>query len=50
MVGQDPVSRPADVQSRIAAARQRKQDYILLLVAGHAAGERFITLPLHPRS
>ena len=50
MVGQDPVSRPADVQSRIAAARQRKQDYILLLLTGHAAGERFVTLPLHPRS
>ena len=49
-VGQDAVSRPADVESRIATARQRKQDYILLLLTGHAAGERFVTLPLHPGS
>ena len=45
LVGQDPVSRPADVQSRIAVARQRKQDYMLLLLTDHATGERFVTLP-----
>jgi hypothetical protein len=50
LVGQDAVSRPAEVRSRIAAARQRKQDYILLLLTSHAAGERFVTLPLHPGS
>jgi hypothetical protein len=50
LVGQERVSRPAEVQSRIAEARQRKQDYILLLLTGHAAGERFVTLPLHPGS
>ncbi len=46
-VNQDKVSRPGDVEARIAGARKRKQDYILLLVAGRA-GERFVTLPLHP--
>ncbi len=48
LVGQAPVARPADVHSRIAAARERKQDYILLLLTGGGAGERFVTLPLHP--
>jgi serine protease Do len=50
LVGQERVSRPAEVQSRIAEARQQKQDYILLLLTGGAAGERFVTLPLHPGS
>ncbi|MBN9559529.1 MAG: trypsin-like peptidase domain-containing protein [Alphaproteobacteria bacterium] len=50
LIGQQPVSRPAEVRSRIEAARKQKQDYILLLLTGHAAGERFVTLPLHPGS
>ena len=46
-VGSAPVANPSDVTARITAARQRKDQFMLLLVAG-PGGQRFVTLPLHP--
>ena len=46
-VGAEPVSKPADIDAKIAAGRARKDRYLLLLVAGES-GRRFVTLPLQP--
>ncbi|MBN9559526.1 MAG: trypsin-like peptidase domain-containing protein [Alphaproteobacteria bacterium] len=46
-VGSAPVAKPADVTTRIKAARERKEQFMLLLVSG-PGGQRFVTLPLHP--
>ena len=46
-VGSAPVAEPSDVTARITTARQRKEQFVLLLVSG-PGGQRFVTLPLHP--
>ncbi len=45
--GSEPVATPAEVQTRVAAARARKDEYFLLLLRG-PSGQRFVTLPLYP--
>ncbi len=45
--GSEPVAKPSDVTTRIAAARRKKDQFMLLLVTG-PGGQRFVTLPLHP--
>ncbi len=45
--GQDVVSNPTEMRTRLAAARQQQAQYLLLLVRG-PGGQRFVTLPLHP--
>ncbi len=47
--GNDPVSKPAEVEAKISAARAQKEQFVLLLVTGKN-GQRFVTLPLHPES
>ncbi len=45
--GNDMVTKPAEVEAKIAGGRARKEQYVLLLVTGKN-GQRFVTLPLHP--
>jgi len=44
---QHDVGAPKDVTEQVQRAREQRQDYLLLLVAG-PGGERFVALPLHP--
>ncbi len=45
--GREGLSKPDDMDARIAAARRQKEQFMLLLVRG-PGGQRFVTLPLHP--